>query len=137
MVSLFHFFHGIILFFRFGGKCCLRPNDRNCHSQIRCECDVRKGLFEVHPTQPQNQSFKSRLKRFKLSWWIDFFDEIIKCRLHEPTCVNLNDQRKHYLCFQKFPYTMVKTFYKGHQCQQQLHQQIKFSNCVLSSWRLK
>ena len=32
------------------------------------------------------EAFWSRLKKFKLSWWIDFFNDMIRCRLHKPSC---------------------------------------------------
>ena len=42
-------------------------------------------LYAASTRNQRIEAFWSRLKKFKLSWWIDFFTDMIKCRLHKPS----------------------------------------------------
>ena len=41
-------------------------------------------LYPASTRNQQIESFWSRLKKFNLSWWIDFFTDLIKCRIYNP-----------------------------------------------------
>ena len=43
-------------------------------------------LYAASTHNQRIETFWSRLKKFKLSWWIDFFDDMIRSRIHKPAC---------------------------------------------------